>query len=385
MRRRVSLFGATGTIGDNALDLMARHEERFELVGATANHNIEKLAMIAERFKPSVLVVGSEEGRSALLARLNDFSGEVLVGDDGLRQLAEYRVDVAVMGIVGFAGLAPSLACAKSGTDLALANKEALVAAGDLLMGTAAQANTMVLPVDSEHNAIFQLLQGRPDPSGIDKIVLTASGGPFRGLSFEAMQSVTPQQAVAHPNWDMGAKISVDSATLMNKGLELIEAHYLFDMPGKKLDAIVHPQSIVHGLVHFKDGSVLAQKGSPDMRVPLAFCMAYPERIATGVDELDLAMLGSLEFEAADRTRFPCLALAEKALLEGGNAPNRLNAANEIAVSAFLEGRIGFLQIAETVEKTLALSSSAVGAALEDIIACDAETRAQARNIISDY
>ncbi len=385
MKRRVSLFGATGTIGDNTLDLLTRHADRFDLVAASANHNVEKLAAIATRFAPEILVIGDEAGRTDLLARLPDFGGDILVGDAGLRQMAEHDTGIAVMGIVGFAGLAPSLACAKSGAALALANKEALVASGALLMQTAAQAGTEILPVDSEHNAIFQVLQGQRDKQEIEKIVLTASGGPFRQFSMEDMQEVTPQQAVAHPNWDMGAKISVDSATLMNKGLELIEAHYLFDVAGDRLDALVHPQSIVHGLVHFNDGSVLAQKGSPDMRVPLAYCMAYPQRISTGVDDLDLAALGRLDFEAADRERFPCLALAEAALQQGGNAPNRLNAANEIAVSAFLAERIGFLQIAETVEKTLSLSSSIDGNSLDDIIACDAEARAQAEVIVTAF
>lgn len=383
MSRTVSLFGATGTIGDNTLDLLARHSDRFSLFGATANQNIEKLIAIAERHKPQVLVVGDEQGRADLLARIPHYAGDVLVGESGLLQLAAQKVDVAVMGIVGFAGLAPSLACAKNGNRLALANKEALVAAGALLMQTAATAGTEILPVDSEHNAIFQLLQGQGDISEVEKIVLTASGGPFRNKSLEEMAQVTPEQAVAHPNWDMGAKISVDSATLMNKGLELIEAHYLFDLEADRLDALVHPQSIVHGLVHFTDGSVLAQKGSPDMRGPLAYCLAYPHRMETGVAPLDLTALGRLDFEAADRVRFPCLALAEAAMAAEGAAPNRLNAANETAVSAFLDGRIGFLQIAEVVAETMAQPSCQNSKSLEGIIACDAETRAQAKAIIS--
>lgn len=382
MRRRISLFGATGTIGDNALDLMARHADAFELASVSANQNIEKLVSIVETFAPELVVTGDETGRTDLMARLPDYAGEVLCGDDGLKQMAAQKTDVAIVGIVGFAGLMPSLECAKSGGYLALANKEALVAAGPLLMRTAKQAGTKILPVDSEHNAIFQLLQGQSDDKHIRKIVLTASGGPFRTFNLADMASVTPQQAVAHPNWDMGAKISVDSATMMNKGLELIEAHYLFDMAAEKLDALVHPQSIVHGLVYFDDGSVLAQKGSPDMRVPLAYCMAYPQRIETGVADLDLASLGSLDFEAADRNRFPCLALAEAALKQGGNAPNRLNAANEVAVSAFLEGRIGFLQIGETVEKVLSRAAGIGGETLEEIVACDGEARAQAADVI---
>ena len=384
MQRRVSLFGATGTIGDNTLDLLARHEDGFCLHAASAHQNIKKLAAIAKQFKPQVLVVGTQQGREDLAALLTDFTGDILVGEDGLAQMAAQQVDIAIMGIVGFAGLAPSLACARHGGTLALANKEALVAAGDLLMQTADAAGTQILPVDSEHNAIFQLLQGQADKSAIEKIVLTASGGPFRQMSLQEMSAVTPAQAIAHPNWDMGAKISVDSATMMNKGLELIEAHYLFDVAGDRLDALVHPQSIVHGLVYFTDGSVLAQKGSPDMRVPLAHCLAYPQRIETGVDKLDLAALGRLDFETADRNRFPCLGLAEAALHAGGAVPNRLNAANEVAVSAFLDGRIGFLQIAQLVEKTLAKDAAYRSDHIDDIIACDSETRALAETLMKD-
>jgi 1-deoxy-D-xylulose-5-phosphate reductoisomerase len=266
-----------------------------------------------------------------------------------------------------------------------LANKEALVAGGRHLMGMAAQHGTKILPVDSEHNAVFQLLQGPGDLRHVDKIVLTASGGPFREMSYEEMRAVTPAQAVAHPNWDMGAKISVDSATMMNKGLELIEARHLFDVPPEKLDALIHPQSIVHGLVYFADGSVLAQKGSPDMRVPLAYCMAYPERIDAGVAPLDLAAQGRLDFAAIDRAQFPCLALAEAAMRADGSAPARLNAANEVAVAAFLEGRIGFLQIAETVDAVLQKAACEGGDDVAALPAIDAEARAQARDIIAAF
>lgn len=380
--RQVSLFGATGTIGDNALDLMARHGERFSLFAASADKNTDKLAEIARRFTPSLLVIGDAVGRDALRQALPDFAGEILVGDDGLAQMAAQKADVAIMAIVGFAGLAPSLICAGQGGALALANKEALVAGGAHLMHKAAQNGTQILPVDSEHNAVFQLLQGEGDADSIDKIVLTASGGPFRNLSLAEMERVTPAQAVAHPNWDMGAKISVDSATMMNKGLELIEARHLFDIAPDKLDALIHPQSIVHGLVYFTDGSVLAQKGSPDMRVPLAYCMAYPERIDAGVAPLDLAAQGRLDFAAIDRAQFPCLALAEAAMRSGGSAPPRLNAANEIAVQAFLDGRIGLLQIASTVDAVLQQGAQEGGDSLEALRAIDAEARDQATAFI---
>ena len=380
--RRLAIFGATGTIGDNALDLVARHPQRFSVAVLTAQRSTDKLAELARRFQPELLVIGDAAGADALHAALPDFAGEILVGVDGLKQAATFDVDVALMAIVGFAGLEPALVCAAQGGLLALANKEALVAAGPLLMQTAQQHGTRILPVDSEHNAIYQLLGDRVlgdgasgDAKSIDKIVLTASGGPFRALNLEEMAAVTPQQATAHPNWDMGAKISVDSATMMNKGLELIEAHHLFAVAPQKLDALVHKQSIVHGLVYFNDGSVLAQKGSPDMRVPLAYCMAYPQRIETGVAPLDLAALGRLDFEAVDRQRFPCLALAEAAMRQGGLMPSVLNAANEIAVAAFLEGRIKFTAIADIVDRVLQAYTPSGDESLQAILQADAEAR----------
>ena len=380
--RQISLFGATGTIGDNALDLIGRHADKFSLFAASADGNVDKLADIARRHNPSLLVIGREAGRAALQEALPDFNGEILVGADGLAQMARAKADLAIMAIVGFAGLAPSLICAAQGGTLALANKEALVAGGAHLMEAADKSGTQILPVDSEHNAIFQLLQGQGDKQQIDKIILTASGGPFRDMALEDMRDVTPTQAVAHPNWDMGAKISVDSATMMNKGLELIEAHYLFAIAPDKLDALIHPQSIVHGLVYFTDGSVLAQKASPDMRVPLAYCMAYPNRIDAGVAPLDLAAQGRLDFAAVNRAQFPCLALAEAAMRAGGHASARLNAANEVAVAAFLQERIGFLQIGDTVEAVLKKDSHEGGSSVDALHAIDAEARAQAQAFI---
>lgn len=381
MQRRVSLFGATGTIGDNVLDLVARHPERFSIAVLTADTNASKLAQLASKFVPDCVVIGTDAGRDEFLALLPDYKGSVLVGEAGLIEAAQQHVDIVVMAIVGFAGLAPSLTCAAQGGVLALANKEALVAAGPLLMQTARDNGTQILPVDSEHNAIFQLL-GTQNGRDLDKMVLTASGGPFRTWTLAEMAQATPAQAVAHPNWTMGAKISVDSATLMNKGLELIEAHYLFDIAPEKLDVLVHQQSIVHGLVYFADGSVLAQKGSPDMRIPLGYCMAYPERIETGVAPLDLAAVGRLDFDAADRARFPCLALAEQAMRAGGAAPIVLNAANEVAVAAFLADGLPFTAISALVADVLDSESSNRPVGLEAVLDVDKKARFAAEKFV---
>ena len=378
--RRISLFGATGTIGDNALQLVDLHPERFTIEVMSAHQNVEKLVALARRYQPKCLVIGDAESAALVKQNLTDFSGDILVGEAGLVEAAQRPCDVTVMAIVGFAGLKPALAAAQLGHILALANKECLVAAGPLLMRQASQHGTTVLPIDSEHNAIFQLLDGRR-ADGLEKMILTASGGPFREASRRDLENVTPSMAVAHPNWDMGAKISVDSATLMNKGLELIEAHYLFQVAPEKLDVLVHPQSVVHGLVSFADGSVLAQKGSPDMRTPLAHCMAYPERIDAGVAPLDLAAIGSLTFAKPDRDLFPCLGLAESAMRAGGVMPTLLNGANEEAVAAFLAGRIGFLQIADLVADVLAQfdDTGQEVASLEAVFAADQWARDKAR------
>lgn len=378
--RRISLFGATGTIGDNALQLVDLHPERFTIEVMSAHQNVEKLVALARRYQPKCLVIGDAESAALVKQNLTDFSGDILVGEAGLVEAAQRPCDVTVMAIVGFAGLKPALAAAQLGHILALANKECLVAAGPLLMRQASQHGTTVLPIDSEHNAIFQLLDGRR-ADGLEKMILTASGGPFREASRRDLENVTPSMAVAHPNWDMGAKISVDSATLMNKGLELIEAHYLFQVAPEKLDVLVHPQSVVHGLVSFADGSVLAQKGSPDMRTPLAHCMAYPERIDAGVAPLDLAAIGSLTFAKPDRDLFPCLGLAEAAMRAGGVMPTLLNGANEEAVAAFLAGRIGFLQIADLVADVLAQfdDTGQEVASLEAVFAADQWARDKAR------
>ncbi len=378
--RRISLFGATGTIGDNTLQLVDLHPERFTIEVLSAQQNVEKLVALARRYQPKCLVIGNAEAAALVEQNLPDFAGDILIGEEGLVEAAQRPCDVTVMAIVGFAGLKPALAAAQLGHILALANKECLVAAGPLLMHQASEKGTTVLPIDSEHNAIFQLLDGR-SADGLEKMILTASGGPFREASRSELENVTPSMAIAHPNWEMGAKISVDSATLMNKGLELIEAHYLFQVAPDKLDVLVHPQSVVHGLVSFADGSVLAQKGSPDMRTPLAHCLAYPERIDAGVATLDLAAIGSLTFAKPDRELFPCLALAEAAMRSGGLVPTLLNGANEEAVAAFLAGRIGFLQIADLVADVLGQYTDGHTelASLEAVFAADDWAREKAR------
>lgn len=372
----VSIFGATGTIGDNVLDIIDQHRDRFAPKVLTANGNIEKLAALAQRWHPDLLVVSEAEGAKKLAALCPDFGGEILVGEAGLAEAAGYSVDLAVMSIVGFAALAPTVTLVAQGARIVLANKECLVAGGDLLMAAAGESGATLLPADSEHNAVFQLLQGQ-DGKAVQKIVLTASGGPFRNMPVADLANVTPAMAVAHPNWEMGAKISVDSATMMNKGLELIEAKHLFGLPADRFDVLVHPQSVVHGLVYFADGSVLAQKGAPDMRTPLAHCMGYPERLPLAMPPLDLARIGQLDFEAPDREKFPCLPLCEDAMHTGGLAPTVLNAANEVAVACFLDGQLRFTDIPVIVEQTLT-QMPVDGQKIENldsIIACDGTAR----------
>nr|WP_245884265.1 1-deoxy-D-xylulose-5-phosphate reductoisomerase [Hartmannibacter diazotrophicus] len=350
--KTLSILGASGSIGQSTLDLVQRNPDRFAVVALTANTNAEALADAALKVRPRIVAVADDRAYPALAERLAGTGVTVLAGADGVVAAASEPVDILVSAIVGAAGLPPSLAAIGKAGAIALANKECLVCAGDLFMRAAAAAGTRVLPVDSEHNAIFQALD--PDNlDGVAEIILTASGGPFREMPREAMARVTLAEALRHPRWVMGAKITIDSATLMNKGLELIEAHHLFGFSPDRLSVLVHPQSVVHGLVRYVDGSLLAQLGSPDMRTPIAHCLAWPERMAVPVQPLDLARLGTLTFEEPDRDRFPCLALAEQALRRGGAATNVLNAANEVAVGAFLGERIGYLDIAAVVEETL--------------------------------
>ena len=385
--RKLSVFGATGTIGDNTLDLVGRHPDKFEIEVLTAHENVEKLAALARVHKPSLVVVSDPECRPSLASALSDLPIKVEAGAQALVDAACVPVDLVVMGIVGFAALGPSLAAVRYADAVALANKECLVVSGAMLMETAARHATRLLPVDSEHNGVFQLLDGR-DGDTPSKIVLTASGGPFRDMSLDDMAQVTPDMAIAHPNWTMGAKISVDSATMMNKGLELIEARVLFDVVPEMLDVVLHPQSIVHAFVHFRDGSVLAHMATPDMRVPLAYCLGFPERMDHGGTALDLASLGALNFEPIERSRFPCLVHAERAMHAGGIYPTVLNAANEVAVSGFLSGKFKFTDIAETVAHALDAEAELIApfdpTTLAGLEACDKKTRHFCSELIKD-
>ena len=385
--RKLSVFGATGTIGDNTLDLVSRHPDKFEIEVLTAHENVGKLAALARVHKPSLVVVSDPECRPSLASALSDLPIKVEGGAQALVDAACVPVDLVVMGIVGFAALGPSLAAVRYADAVALANKECLVVSGAMLMETAARHATQLLPVDSEHNGVFQLLDGRHGDTP-SKIVLTASGGPFRDMSLDDMAQVTPDMAIAHPNWAMGAKISVDSATMMNKGLELIEARVLFDVVPEMLDVVLHPQSIVHAFVHFRDGSVLAHMATPDMRVPLAYCLGFPERMDHGGTALDLASLGALNFEPIERSRFPCLVHAEHAMHAGGIYPTVLNAANEVAVSGFLSGKFKFTDIAETVAHALDAEAELIApfdpTTLAGLEACDKKTRHFCSELIKD-
>jgi len=385
--RNIAIFGATGSIGASALDVIARHPDRLRASVLAAGSQVDALVALCVAHRPAHAVIANESLHAALRDGLREagLATQAHAGDAALDALAgSDACDTVVAAIVGAAGLGSTLAAARAGKRLLLANKESLVLAGELLMSAANGANAEIIPIDSEHNAIFQCLRSRDTQGDVRRIVLTASGGPFRGRSRDSLASVTPQQAIAHPKWSMGPKISVDSATLMNKGLELIEAHHLFDIPGRKLAVLVHPQSLVHSLVEFVDGSTLAQLGLPDMRTSLAVGLGWPQRIESGVAGLDLLAQGRLDFEAPDTEAFPCLRLAWQALGAGGTAPAVLNAANEVAVSAFLQGRMGFLAIPALVEDTLAALPAAPAESLEALLAADAQARRFAERMLAE-
>ena len=374
MRRKLAILGATGSVGKSTLDLIERNSERFEVVAVTAATNAEALADIARRTGARLAVVSDERRLSDLRELLVGSNCRAEAGDQALIEAATGEAELVIAAIVGCAGLKPVMAAIEAGRTVALANKEALVTAGALMTEAAIRSGATLLPVDSEHNAIFQCLAcSRNDD--IARIILTASGGPFRTASAEMMRNATPAEAVAHPNWSMGAKISVDSATMMNKGLELIEAHHLFGVPSKRIEIVIHPQSVVHSLVEFVDGSVLAQLGSPDMRIPIAYALAWPQRMATPAQRLDLASIARLEFEQPDLTRFPALRIAREALEAGGSAPAVLNAANEAAVSRFLTGSIGFTDIPRLVERALEESNLAAPSSIAEVLEIDRLTR----------
>ncbi len=391
VNKRITVLGSTGSVGCNTLDLIERARsthgpEAFPIEALTAQTRVDDLIRQARSFHPKLAVIGDE----ALLPRLREgLEGSVTEaagGPNALIEAAQRPADWVMAAIVGAAGLAPTYAAIERGAQVALANKECLVCAGDLIMAAAKRSGAVLLPVDSEHNAIFQVLE-QENRASVEKVILTASGGPFRTFSLEEMARVTPKQAIAHPNWSMGKKISVDSATMMNQGLEVIEAHYLFGFAAAEIEIVIHPQSVVHSLVAYEDGSVLAQLGTPDMRTPIAHTLAWPQIMPAPSARLDLASLGKLTFEAPDETRFPALALARNSLQMGGGAPTILNAANEAAVTAFLGGQIGFLDIPRVVEGALdqLTKGQAVAdlSALEDVFALDSQAREQAKRLMS--
>ena len=374
MRRTISILGATGSIGASTLDLIERDPAAFEVVALTALRDVDGLAAAARRTHARRAVIGDEALYGALREALVGTDVEVAAGTEAICEAAALGADWTMAAIVGTAGLKPVMAALRQGKTVALANKESLVLAGALMTRAAEAMGATLLPVDSEHNAVFQCFP-HDDPSRVRRIILTASGGPFRALSHAEMARVTPAQAVRHPNWSMGAKISVDSATLMNKGLELIEAHHLFPVGHERLSALIHPQSIVHSMVDYVDGSVLAQLGPADMRTPIAHTLAWPDRMATPCEPLDLARIGRLDFEEPDLDRFPALRLAMTALAAGGSRPGVLNAANEEAVAAFLAGRIGFLDIALIVDKVLCRYEPPTPETIDEALVIDAEAR----------
>ncbi|MDP2228785.1 MAG: 1-deoxy-D-xylulose-5-phosphate reductoisomerase, partial [Moraxellaceae bacterium] len=386
--QRLTILGATGSIGASTLDVVVRHPDRYEVFALTARHRIDELAALCRRFQPAVAVVMTPADAQRLQQLIAGLRTKVVWGDEALCQVAAApEVDAVMAAIVGAAGLLPTLAAVRAGKRVLLANKEALVMSGALFMQEVATSGATLLPIDSEHNAIFQCLPagyGRdPHASGVERLLLTASGGPFREWTLDAMRAATPEQAVKHPKWSMGRKISVDSASLMNKGLELIEACWLFGVGPERVQVVVHPESIVHSLVQYVDGSTLAQLGNPDMRTPIALGLAWPERIPAGVPPLELFGAGALHFEEPDEQRFPCLRLARDAMRAGGCAPAMLNAANEVAVDAFLEGRIRFTDIPVIIEQTLTELPMMAADALSTILAADRDARAVAARRLS--
>ena len=380
-RRRVTILGSTGSVGRNTVDLIARQPDSFAVEALVASSNAAALAAQARALGARRAVVADSRKYAELREALAGTGCEAAAGAAAVVEAAASPVDWVMSAIVGAAGLEPTLAAIRNGAVVGLANKECLVCAGALFMAEVRKHRATLLPVDSEHSAIFQVFDFT-QPDRIEKVVLTASGGPFRDFDLATMADVTPAQAVAHPNWSMGAKISVDSATMMNKGLEIIEAHHLFGLPSERIEVLVHPQSVIHSMVAYVDGSVLAQLGTPDMRTPIAYALGWPQRMMAPSPRLDLAQLGRLTFEAPDTARFPALSLAREALCLGGGAPTILNAANEVAVSGFLAGQIGFLEIVRSVEKTLQALAPGAPGTLDDIRQLDTEARRVAGDIV---
>ena len=390
VKQRITVLGATGSIGLNTLDVLARHQDRFEVFAVTAHRQVKKLEEICEKYQPRFAVLSDADAANTLQKNLSDknINTTVLNGIDGLVYISEHAdVDAVMAAIVGAAGLLPTIAAVKAGKKILLANKESLVMAGALFMQAAADSGATILPIDSEHNAIFQCLpegySSQLVSMGIEKILLTGSGGPFRTQALESLHDITPDQACAHPNWSMGRKISVDSATMMNKGLELIEACWLFNCTPADIEVVIHPQSIIHSMVQYKDGTTLAQMGNPDMRTPIAYGLSWPERMDAGVKPLDLFDVATLDFERCDEERFPCLRLAQEAFNQGGSAAIVLNAANEIAVQAFLDETIRFTDIAKINEQVLQQSSITAVTDLDAVLAADQSARLLAISLVA--
>tara|TARA_B100000287_G_scaffold99074_1_gene91125 strand:+ start:2997 stop:4157 length:1161 start_codon:yes stop_codon:yes gene_type:complete len=370
MKKKITIFGSTGSIGESTLDIVNHHPEKYEVIGLTINNNYKKLLEQVIKFQPKIVSINDPDSFKKFKESNICKDLKVVNGNDCYDEILDYETDIVVAAITGSTGLMPVVKTAKKGIPIALANKESLVCSGSLVTNIAKENNSMILPVDSEHNAIFQVLDYK-NKSKVSKLILTASGGPFLNKNINDLNHITPEQAIKHPNWSMGKKISVDSATMMNKGLELIEAHFLFEMPHEKIEIIVHPESIIHSCVEYEDGSILSQMGMPDMRTPISFALAYPERISTSVKKLKLSEVKKLTFYEPDFKKFPCLELAYNSLKIKKSAPTILNAANEVAVDAFLSGKIKYLSIPKLIEKTLNKASISNINSIKDVIEID--------------
>ena len=379
-KKKIAILGSTGSIGTQALQVIEEHPDLYEAYALTANNQVELLAEQARKFKPAVVVIANEAKYLQLKEMLSDLPIQVYAGSDALCDVVQVSsIDVVLASMVGYAGLRPTINAIKAGKEIALANKETLVVAGELITELAAQYHTPILPVDSEHSAIFQCLES---DNPLEKVILTASGGPFRTFSMEQLRHVTKEQALKHPNWDMGAKITIDSATMMNKGFEVIEAKWLFGVRPEQIEVVVHPQSVIHSMVQFEDGAVKAQLGVPDMRLPIQYAFSYPKRIASSFDRLDFTQMTTLTFEQPDTEKFRCLALAYEALNQGGNMACIVNAANEIAVSAFLKEKISFVEISKLIEQTMNKVSFIKNPTYDDYVETDTEARKIAEKLI---
>jgi len=382
MKKKITIFGSTGSIGQSTLDVIKIHQDKYEVVGLTADKNYQQLLQQVQYFKPKVVSLNNNDSYKKFIDLNNDKNLKIINGQDSHHEILDFTTDLVMAAITGSAGLMPVVAALRKGLSVALANKESLVCSGSLITSLAKKNKAKILPVDSEHNAIYQVLDTK-NRSKISRIILTASGGPFLNKKLSEMDKISPEEAVKHPNWSMGKKISIDSATMMNKGLELIEACYLFSMNHRKIEVVIHPESIIHSCVEYTDGSMLAQMGTPDMKTPISFTLAYPERINTNVKKLDLCKVKQLTFLKPDMKKYPCLELAYNSIEIGKSAPTILNAANEIAVDSFLNKKIKFLSISKVVEKTLNRSSISSINSIKDVIEIDNESRLIASNIIN--